>query len=103
MVERTQTAIAAVARQSFDHIGSIGGQPMDFDRPPISTQIDKARAELLVAGFLFETVKGRSPNPMSKPDAAYRSLMKAMAFFSYDVADRPHIGVWRVLWRVTIR
>jgi hypothetical protein len=40
--------------------------------------LDKARAELITAGFLFETVKGRRPN---------RASWYALTFFSLDAHD----------------
>jgi hypothetical protein len=40
--------------------------------------LDKARAELMAAGFLFETVKGRRPN---------RASWYALTFFAIDPND----------------
>ncbi|SAL09409.1 hypothetical protein AWB69_00031 [Caballeronia udeis] len=40
--------------------------------------LDKARAELMTAGFLFETVKGRRPN---------RASWYALTFFAIDPHD----------------
>ena len=46
--------------------------------------LDKARAELIAAGFLFETVKGRRPN---------RASWYALTFFSIDAHDEFDISV----------
>jgi hypothetical protein len=45
--------------------------------------LDKARAELLAAGFLFETVKGRRPN---------RASWYALTFFRLDQHDEHDAG-----------